>query len=105
MLETLDALSFEITRTTVILLDNARVHTARKIKERLKIWRNRGLFIYFLPPYLPHLNIIERLWKEMKQAWIKPNDYSSADQLFHAVDRVCAAIGNRLFLNFSKSHF
>ena len=63
-------------------------------------------FIYFfLPPYSPHLNIIERLWKEMKQAWIKPNDYSSADQLFHAVDRVCAAIGNRLFLNFSKSHF
>lgn len=105
IIETLDELSFEIMKPTVIVLDNARVHTARKIKELLKLWQNRGLYIFYLPPYSPHLNIIERLWKEMKQAWIKPNDYSSADQLFYAVDRVCSAIGNQLFLNFSKSHF
>ena len=105
IIETLDALSFEITKPTVIVLDNARIHTARKIKELLKVWQSRGLYIFYLPPYSPHLNIIERLWKEMKQAWIKPDDYSSADQLFYAVDRICSAIGNQLFLRFSKSHF
>lgn len=105
VIETLDALSFNIAKPTVIVLDNARVHTARKIKELLKIWQSRGLYIFYLPPYSPHLNIIERLWKEMKQAWIKPEDYCSADNLFYAVDRVCAAIGNSLFLHFSKSHF
>ena len=105
IVETLDELSFKISKPTVIVLDNARIHTARKVKELLKVWQTRGLYVFYLPPYSPHLNIIERLWKEMKQAWIKPEDYSSADNLFYAVDRVCAAIGNQLFLQFSKSHF
>lgn len=105
IVQTLDELSFKIKKQTVVVLDNARIHTARKVKERLKIWQNRGLYIFYLPPYSPQLNIIERLWKEMKQAWIKPEDYTSADKLFYAVDRVCAAIGNKLFLHFSKKHF
>ena len=98
-------LSLKIRKPTVVVLDNARVHTARKVKELLKVWQTRGLYIFYLPPYSPHLNIIERLWKEMKQAWIKPEDYACADRLFYAVDRVCAAIGNQLFLRFSKAHF
>ena len=105
VLETLEKLSFQLSKTTVIVLDNARVHTARKIKERLRIWQKRGLYVFYLPPYSPHLNIIERLWKEMKQAWIKPKDYQTADTLFYAVNLVCAAIGNSLFLNFSKTSF
>ncbi|WP_201546755.1 transposase [Psychrobacter lutiphocae] len=28
----------------------------------------RTRLIFYLPPYSPHLNIIERLWKEVKQA-------------------------------------
>lgn len=105
VVETLDELSFKIRKPTVIVLDNARIHTARKVKELLKVWQNRGLYIFYLPPYSPHLNIIERLWKEMKQAWIRPEDYCSADSLFYAVNRVCATIGNQLFLHFSKDHF
>lgn len=105
IIETFDSLSFNITKPTVVVLDNASIHTARKVKELLKIWQNRGLYLFYLPPYAPHLNIIERLWKEMKQTWIKPDDYTSADHLFYAVDRVCAAIGKSLGLQFSKSHF
>jgi transposase len=86
-------------------LDNARIHTARKVKELLKIWSVRGLFIFYLPPYSPHLNIIERLWKEMKQGWLRPSDYQSADDLFYAVNRTCSAIGISLFINFSKYSF
>ena len=105
IIEHLDELSFTINKPTVVVLDNARVHTARKVKQLLKIWQKRGVYIFYLPPYSPHLNIIERLWKQFKQTWIKPNDYSSADQLFYAVNRVCANIGKSLFLNFSKAHF
>ena len=71
VLETIDALSFEIKKTTVIVLDNARVHTARKIKERLEIWQKRGLYIFYLPPYSPQLNIIERFFKELKEGWMR----------------------------------
>lgn len=88
-----------------MVLDNARVHTARKVKELFEIWNDRGLFIFYLPPYSPHLNIIERLWKELKEGWLKPCDYQSADNLFYALDRICANIGKKLFMNFSKCNY
>ena len=105
IIETLDTFSLSIQKPTVVVLDNARVHTARKVKQLFEIWQNRGLYIFYLPPYSPHLNIIERLWKEFKEGWLKPTDYQSADNLFYAVDRICAAIGKTLFVNFSKYSF
>ncbi|KPH14778.1 transposase [Chryseobacterium sp. ERMR1:04] len=68
---------FQILKQTVVVLDNARIHLAKKVKERIPYWEQRGLFLFFLPPYSPHLNIIERLWKELKSRWIKPDDYTS----------------------------
>lgn len=101
IIETLDELSLTITILTVIVLDNARPHTARKVKQLFEVWQKRGLFIFYLPPYSPQLNIIERLWKEFKEGWLKPTDYQSANSLFYAVDRICANIGKQLFMNFS----
>ena len=105
IIETLDALSLAIKKLTVVVLDNARVHTARKVKELLEIWQNRGLYVFYLPPYSPHLNIIERFWKELKEGWLKPSDYQSADSLFYAVNRICASVGKELFINFSDFNF
>lgn len=103
ILETLDEFSWKIDTLTVVVLDNARPHTARKVKERFKIWQERGLYIFYLPPYSPQLNIIERLWKEFKEGWLKPSDYQSADSLFYAVNRICAAIERKeLTMNFSQ---
>jgi hypothetical protein len=51
VLEQLDRLSFDIKIQTVVVLDNARIHTAHKIKERLEYWQKRGLYIFYLPPY------------------------------------------------------
>ena len=62
--------SFKIVKPTVIVLDNARIHVAQKVKERMKYWQKRGLYIFYLPPYSPHLNLIERLWKELKARWL-----------------------------------
>lgn len=101
VVEMLETLSFSIKNFTVVVLDNAPVHCARKIKERLQIWQQRGLFIFYLPPYSPHLNLIERLWKEFKQRWLKVEDYQSRDSLFYAVNRICANVGTNLFLHTS----
>jgi len=59
-------LSLTFVKPTVIVLDNARVHTAAQVKEQSVCWQQRGLFLFYLPPYSPHLNIAERLWKELK---------------------------------------
>ncbi len=102
ILEQLDQFSLTITNPTVVVLDNARIHTARKIKERFQDWQVRGLYIFYLPPYSPYLNIAERLWKELKSRWLKPQDYRTADQLFYAVNLAIAAVGKDLVINFSS---
>jgi transposase len=52
----LEAFSLTITKPTVIVLDNARVHTAKQLKQRSQCWQQRGLYLFYLPPYSPHLN-------------------------------------------------
>ncbi|MDR1645358.1 MAG: hypothetical protein LBS05_05990 [Tannerellaceae bacterium] len=36
-----------------------------------------------MPPYSPHLNIAETLWRILKGKWIRPPDYVSTDNLFY----------------------
>ncbi len=101
IVEALDRLSLEIVKLTVVVLDNARVHTAAKIKKQLEVWQQRGLFLFYLPVYSPHLNIAERLWKELKARWLQPQDYLTTDSLFFAVKMALAAVGKSLFINFN----
>lgn len=101
VLSFLDEISLQITKPTVIVMDNARMHTAHMIKERLIYWQQRGLFIFYLPPYSPQLNLIERLWRELKQRWIRPQDYQNTDSLFYAAFLALSAVGKDLIINFS----
>jgi len=103
ILEHLEQFSFEIPKTTFIVLDNARIHKAKAIKERIPYWQKRGLYIFFLPPYCPHLNIAETLWRKLKKEWLNPEDYLSKEQLFYATNRCLANVGGNLKINFS--HF
>jgi len=99
MVEILDEFSWQLKRNTVIVLDNASIHKAKKVRKHFELWQSRGLYIFFLPEYSPQLNLIERLWKELKYRWLKPSDYLSTDNLFYAVNRICANIGECLFLH------
>jgi transposase len=64
--EVLDDYSQRIERPTVLILDNASVHTCRLVEDQMETWNERGLCFYFLPPQSPELNDIERLWKKLK---------------------------------------
>ena len=61
IVEQLERLSFEVVRQTVVVLDNAPAHVAKRVQERRGFWQQRGLFVFYLPPYSPHLNIAEVL--------------------------------------------
>ena len=98
--ERLDALSLSLRRLTVVVLDNASVH-ARAAKERAAVWQGRGLFVFFLPPYSPHLNIAEVLWRKLKYEWLRPEDYSDEETLRYAVWQALAAVGQTLRIEFS----
>ena len=71
------------------------------ILNTLPIWEKRGLFLFFLQPYSPHLNIAETLWKILKGKWLRPVNYFSTETLHYATNRALAAIGTELNINFT----
>ena len=101
ILDFLERFSFDICRTTFVVLDNARIHKTRAIMERVPYWQNRGLYLFFLPPYSPHLNIAETLWRKLKKEWLDPQDYLSQDHLAYTLNRCLADMGHGQKINFS----
>lgn len=63
------------------------------------------IFLFFLPPYSPHLNIIERFWKELKEGWVRPGNYLSVEHLLNVVHRIFAAVGDVYKLQVSDYSF
>ena len=87
-------------KDTIVVLDNAPTHTSRKFKEQLKIWEEKGLRIFFLPPYSPQLNPIEQLWKFMKYYWIELDAYKSVEKMKNYVENVIVEYGSKYEINF-----
>lgn len=102
IIEQLERLSFAMQRITVVVLDNARVHTSQQVQERRPFWQQRGLFIFYLPSYSPHLNLAETLWRKLKYEWLQPTDYATTEGLFYQVRQVLAAVGTGLKIRFSE---
>lgn len=102
IVERLEHLSLNISKETVVVLDNARIHTAKAVHERRPCWEQRGLTLFYLPPYSPHLNLAETLWRKLKYEWLRPQDYLSFEELRYAVQLALAAVGSLLYINFSR---
>ena len=95
----LDQFSQRLERLTVVVLDNAPVHQ-KQVQKRRKAWEARGLFVFFLPVYCPHLNIAEILWKKLKYEWLQAGDYKEKDLLHLRVRQALAAVGGDLKIAF-----
>ena len=65
---------------TVIILDNARIHHAKLIQPFLEENKSH-IQLVFLPPYSPELNLIEGLWKWLKERVIYNVFYSKVSQI------------------------
>jgi len=76
----------------IIVLDNCRSHFTKKVQKFLD--SNKNLFLLFLPPYSPDLNVIERLWQILRKA--VTNNF-----LFQSLDEVKTA--STKFLQFLSS--
>ncbi len=70
---------------TVVVLDNASFHTGANIRERRQGWEDKNVFLRYLPPYAPHLNPIEALWKHLKSFLLPRRCYDSVAQLRKAL--------------------
>ena len=90
-----DDFSKQITKPTVVILDNASVHTSKKFKEQIEKWGKSGLYLLYLPPYSPELNSIEILWREMKYHWIDLNALSSFESYEKHVHNLLIGFGSK----------
>lgn len=97
----LDRFSFKVKKNTFLVLDNAKIHRCELIRELRPVWEKRGLFLFFLPPYSPHLNIAETLWRILKGKWLRPAGYMSNDSLLYATNRALAGLRKELCINFT----
>jgi len=90
----------QIKKTTVVILDNASIHTSKLFKAQIQKWKNLGLELIFLPPYSPELNKIEILWKHMKYHYHKLEAYTSFDNLYNHIKHLLLGYGNIYDINF-----
>jgi hypothetical protein len=96
-----DLFADSITKKSVVVLDNATIHTSKKFKQQIKRWEEKGLFLFYLPPYSPQLNPIEQLWKFMKYYWMDLDAYTSAENLKNYIENVIVNYGNKYEINFA----
>jgi len=89
-----------ITKQTIVIIDNAPTHTSEKFKAKIKEWNSKGLFIRNLPTYSPELNIIEILWKFIKYEWINHDAYQSYKKLVEEVENILKNVGEKYVINF-----
>ena len=95
----LDQFSRHLKKPTVVVLDNAPVHQ-KQVKARRAMWEAKGLYVFFLPTYSPHLNIVEILWKRLKYDWLQPSDYAEKSLLCYRVWQTLSAVGRELKITF-----
>lgn len=67
----------------VLILDNAKIHHAKLLKDFLS--SNSRLTLLFLPPYSPKLNIIEGLWGWLKDSVINNVFFKNRQEICRAV--------------------
>ena len=74
----LGLLKEHVAKPITVILDNASIHKAKANALALKYLKTLGVTLYFLPPYSPELNRIEKLWHLMKHTWMKVKCRNSA---------------------------
>jgi transposase len=80
-------------KPTVPVIDNAPTHRSRMFFEQFEKWEEKGLYIFFLPKYSPHLNIAEIYWRKAKYEWLRPADYFSFAKYKRKIKEIFNLIG------------
>lgn len=66
-----------------LVCDNGRFHTTKVVQEWLAAHTDR-IEVFWLPPYCPSLNLIERLWGHIKRTVLANVLFASLDDLVAA---------------------
>lgn len=101
VIQFLDQFSQTLEKTTVVVLDQASIHTSDAMIEKLEAWRKNKLELFWLPTYSPQFNLIETLWRFMKYEWIEVAAYQDWKSLVAYVKKVLDNVGTEYVINFA----
>jgi transposase len=75
----------------LLVLDNARYQRAYEVQDYA---RELGIDLFFLPPYSPNLNLVERLWKFVRKHVTRNKYYPTFAEFRTAVERLLANLSD-----------
>ncbi|ACK64730.1 transposase (plasmid) [Rippkaea orientalis PCC 8801] len=96
----LDKFSQNLSKQTVIIMDQASIHTSDNLLKKLEEWEQRNLKIFWLPTYSPQQNLIEILWKFVKYEWVEVDAYENWTSLLNYLKKVLDNFGQEYVINF-----
>lgn len=77
-----------------LVCDNGRFHTTKAVQAWLEANRGR-IEVYWLPPYCPSLNLIERLWGHLKRTALANVLFVTLDDLVRAFRKGVTRVNGR----------
>jgi hypothetical protein len=83
---------------TVVVRDNASIHSSTHVKAARPALRAQRTFLSYLPPYSPTLNDIERLFRTIKHYDLPERRYTTIPLLDAAVHHAFTAAEERLMV-------
>ena len=90
------------TTYTIVMVDNASIHTSKKFRARIDDWiLENKLFVCFLPTYSPELNLIEILWRKVKYEWLNLLSITDFKMFEKELERVFSSFGHEYMISFS----
>jgi transposase len=96
-----DLFSQRLTKPALVVIDNAPIHTSEEFEEQLELWQKRELYLKFLPPYCPELNLIEILWRKIKYEWLPLDAYQNFKTMTESLFDVIRGIGSKYRITFA----
>lgn len=88
-------------KKTVIVLDNAPTHSSEVFEAKRAQWQEQNVEICYLSSYSPELNLIERLWQEIKYRWLPLRAYLSLQNLRDSLMEVLVKVGSEYTITFA----
>jgi transposase len=88
-------------KPALVVVDNAPIHTSEDFAEEIERWQKDDLYVKFLPPYCPELNLIELLWRKIKYEWLPLDAYQNFKTMTAALFEVLKGIGSKYRITFT----
>ncbi len=70
----------------MIILDNGSIHKSKKVKAFIK--KHSWVELFYLPPYSPEYNPIERFWHWLKQKVYGCKSFTKMDELMQQIRKL-----------------